>query len=310
MSENTQNESFWIKALMLYHESKEAAVDRLKMPMIPYYLALLVLSYWEPLYILIFSSKPVEDRTAYVRCMFQNFTIYDHLNCFLFALIFAVISSILFPYLTIFINRVNQTSEKAAKRSKELFEREKIFHELELESIKSGRKEKEEFNKTIDDLKQSYEQRIESITSNHNIEIENLKETNTSQTELIKELDKKILSFSTSNPKFSTTKKTNNTKSINTEENIIIDFNTYKEIQNFLIRSFRKPLTLLEEIKNNDFQILFNNERPLKSIENALFEKFQKNNLGEMITLADQSKTFSFTTSGRFLIMSLISDFN
>jgi len=287
MSENTQNLSFWNRLLTYYFEAKEAAVDRFKMPMIPYYLSLIVLSYWEPLYILIFSSKPVEDRTAYVRCMFQNYTLTDHLICLGIALGFAFISSIAFPYLTILINLINRTSKKLDKREHKLksqeiklSEKENIIHQLEIEDIKSGKKEKEEYNKAIESIKNSYEERINDIKQTHELELKN-KEDSIKQLKNIKVIE---------------------------NENNVVNNQHYLDLYNFT--KSRKSLPFLEEIIKKGYEIEFGTNRPQTQNERKLLDMFTEYRLGYYTIFSQHQKKFFFNKTGKFVVYNLHLEIN
>lgn len=162
-------------------ESKEASQERLKLPIVTFYIFLLVISYWKPLSIYFLSEKKIEEKIKEIDFIYKNHTHWDHILNLLILLLLSTISSILFPSIMFIIEyllkkpnkerKIIKNSTKDIDRNEEL----KITkHKYDMNKILSGNKEVEDYNQSIEDLKKSYEDRIQNMENINNQKDKNL----------------------------------------------------------------------------------------------------------------------------------------
>jgi len=151
-------------------ESKEASQERLKLPIVTFYIFLLVISYWKPLSIYFLSEKKIEEKIKEIDFIYKNYTYCDHILNLLILLLLSTISSILFPSIMFIIEyllKKPNKERKIIKNSTKDIDREEELkitkHKYDMNKILSGNKEIEDYNKSIEDLKKSYEDRIKNM---------------------------------------------------------------------------------------------------------------------------------------------------
>ncbi|MDR6485552.1 endonuclease III [Chryseobacterium vietnamense] len=151
-------------------ESKEASQERLKLPIVPFYIFLLIISYWKPISIYFLSEKNIEERIKEIDLIYINYGYWDHIFNLLILLFLSTISSILFPSIMFIIEYLLKTpnkERKIIKNSTKNIDREEELkiteHKYKINKILSGNKEVEDYNQSIEDLKKSYEDRIQNI---------------------------------------------------------------------------------------------------------------------------------------------------
>lgn len=294
MSENTKQEGFWSKLLTLYHESKEATTERLKMPIVTFYISLLIITYWQPLVILLFSSKPIEDRTAYIRCLYSQENIYFHYIQALFILIISFSFSVIFPMLTHFINKLTKTAKYADIEEKELQkdrarldEEKQAIHDFKKANIKSGQLEKDEYNKSMEDLKFSYEKRIRSLEDNNIVLEKNYQES-------INQKEKTISTLSANIDKLykeSATMKDSILELI-FFQNLKDEITNILSINEFLLKVENKYITILKEIETTEEQ----------NIKKILINLLQDNSLGNITRSLPEKTVFKLNKKGELFL--------
>lgn len=178
--------------LDFYRESQDAAKERLKLPIVPFYITLVILSYWRPISIYLFSAATIELKIKEINNLYNDWNAWNHFWTLLLLIGISIISSLIFPVIMWGIEVLLRTPNN---RRKELLNASKVIewqhdlastqHKFDKEKILSGKKEIEEYNESIASLKDSYDERIRSIESiteqkdkNFESEIVSLKETN------------------------------------------------------------------------------------------------------------------------------------
>lgn len=156
--------------LEYWKESREAAKERLKLPIVPLYLTLLVMAYWKPISIYILSTQNIEGKIGAIEKLYIYWSFWDHLGNILILLLLSFVSSAIFPLLmwgldSLLIHPNNyrkglRITSKNIDRAQDLLIAK---HKFEQTKILSGSKEVEEYNQSIEDLKRSYEDRISNI---------------------------------------------------------------------------------------------------------------------------------------------------
>ncbi|SIS92157.1 hypothetical protein SAMN05421789_11150 [Kaistella chaponensis] len=175
-----------------YKETKDAAKERLKLPIIPFYITLVILNYWKPISIYLFSKSSVEGKINNITYLYRNWTFWDHFWNLILLVAASFLISTLFPILMWGIEALlrvpNNRRKVLLNDSKNIDWKHDLAstqHKYDKEKILSGKKEIEEYNSSMEDLKRSYEerirnsdvlnkQRIQNLTS----ELENLRTTN------------------------------------------------------------------------------------------------------------------------------------
>lgn len=166
-----------------YKETKEAAKERLKLPIVPFYVTLVILNYWKAISVYLFSGESIEGKITYINILYNKWTFWDHLQNLSLLMAFSFVMSTLFPVLMWGIDFIIQVPNN---RRKNLQNSSKIIdwhhdlastqHKYDKEKILSGNKEIEEYNESIDSIKKSYDDRIKTIENVNNQKEENLKE--------------------------------------------------------------------------------------------------------------------------------------
>lgn len=162
-------------------ESKEASQERLKLPIVTFYIFLLLISYWKPLSIYFLSEKKIEEKIKQIDFIYKNYTHWDHILNLLILLLLSTISSLLFPVIMFVIEFLLKSPNKERKiiknSTKDIDRHEELKiarHRYDLNKIVSGNKEIEDYNQSIEVLKKSYEDRIQNIETINNQKDKNL----------------------------------------------------------------------------------------------------------------------------------------
>ncbi|MGG5576382.1 hypothetical protein ACPDHL_03435 [Myroides sp. C15-4] len=177
-------------------DSINASRERLKMSIVTFYIALLVLYHWRVFAILLFGGIPMVDKIEKIDLLYKDYTLWHYLLNPIFVLILAVSTMLLFPWITlktdivvnkILIKRKNDKEDVLINdRTKEIAKAE---HEYFLLQISSGYKSTTEFVQEIGHLetaneslkkelanqKEEFESELRKEQENSRKSIENLK---------------------------------------------------------------------------------------------------------------------------------------
>lgn len=297
MSENTHKENFWNRLLTYYLDAKESTAERLKMPIVTFYVGLLIITYWEPLLIMLFSSDSIENRAKYINNLYVNKSEIYHYSKLFCVLLTGFLFSIIFPLLTQLINFLIKSAKKSAADEKEnlqkrirLEEERQAIHEYKKSNIKSGQLEKDEYNKTIEDLKFSYEKRIRSLEESMNIQDKNFKESNNQKDKTISTLlnDIDIIKRENRELKKQIEKSHLNKTQLKKIKNILSTEEVLKRIDNIYI-------TILKDTESEEEQ----------KIKKDLITFFAENSYGNITRSLPHKTVFKLNSDGLSFVTSL-----
>lgn len=146
-------------------DSINAGKDRLKNPLIMYYLLFAALIHWKAVSLFIFSSESMEKRIYRIERLYRDWNQWDYVLQSILILIFVLIINIGLPHLMLFFEK--HTSEPNKKRKGILYDGynvdrsediKKSRHEFEKSKIVSGNVEQDDFNKELKLLQDTIEE--------------------------------------------------------------------------------------------------------------------------------------------------------
>lgn len=284
----------------------DAGKERLKNPILTYYLILLIFNNWKAISIFILSKQTIETRIKKISWLYNDWTIWDFIWQSICVLFLAVIINTILPFVNWFVDYLNLNPNIERKillyksnhidRDEEL---NKTKHEFNKNKIISGNLEAEDYNNRIKSLQNT----IEDNRKLHQQEIDLIIKTNEEQlksiTENLRIAEDNLLKNSIRKPNY-TDKKNSDFFRLNE----ILDFynrltNIEKKEFNFILKSLNSTRTDGKEF--NDIYI----EEYLNIINFLEFHNVIKH-----IEVDNNKKIYSITDFGKqvFKIISPLLD--
>lgn len=155
-----------LKDFISYLRGKQQEIEKeekLRLPILYVYFPILVLHYWKPISVFLFSNHPIEKRILIIRHICGEIKWYEHLfNVFLLLLV-ATILSILFPLAMWVIDKliVKPNNDRIEIKNKRKINNAET--RLELDRIKTGKKENENYQQIIENQKITFENQIATL---------------------------------------------------------------------------------------------------------------------------------------------------
>lgn len=164
----------------------ETSRERIKNPLIGTFLISWTAINWKPITVLLFSSQSIENKIDYIESCYSNFSTY-----FLIPFLIALIYVIILPY---FMWAVDELIRKSTIGRKRNLIKQKIFdyegkqkiaiEDSKLEDLKASYRDKVDFNKQIEQLRNQLDEREEYLKS-LSTELQNVHNENTDLKKLI-----------------------------------------------------------------------------------------------------------------------------
>jgi len=310
-------------------ESKEASQERLKLPIVPFYIFLLIVSYWKPISIYLLSEKNIEGKIKEIDFLYKNNNHWDHILNLLILLFISTISSILFPFLMFLIEYLLKKPNKERKiiknKTKDIDREEELkiaMHKFDMNKILSGNKEVEDYNQSIEDLKKSYEDRIQNMEiintqkdKNLESQIDLITKDNLSLTLKIDEINKSNISLNnlisqyrlnefdyTDYPRFNIIFENKNLfKNYINSLGLVADTGVFissffQQIIDYNLHSLLNRIAICVYTDNQSLKL---NKIKIKYDEEKKF--IIGNNIGELIVEEDITEIYSITKSFHFI---------
>lgn len=166
----------------------EVSRDRIKNPLIGTFIISWIVINWRPIIILMFSTKPIENRINFIESLYSSFYTY-----FLIPFLIALIYVLILPYFMWAIDEIIRKSTIGRKKNlikQQIFDYEGkqqlAVEESKLEDLKANYRDKADFNKQIEQLRSQLDEREEHIAI-QSTELENFKNENNELKKLISE---------------------------------------------------------------------------------------------------------------------------
>lgn len=199
--------------------------ERIKNPFIGSFFTSWILFNWQPIFIMVFSAKNIEEKIKLITSDYNNIW-----YLLLFPLISAVIYILILPYLNLLFEMILEFSK--TKRNYIALNNQKLtisnkqdlaIEEIKFEEAKTEYRERNNHNKMIEDLQKNY------VDIENNLIIERNKNS-----ENLKEFNKEILQIQ-ENHQIETKQYKNQISNLNTEINDMREriFNSERNIHNF-----------------------------------------------------------------------------
>ncbi len=177
--------------LNFIRDSIETSKERLKSPILIYYLLFLIFIHWKAISIYLFSTEPIEKRISKIERLYRYWSQGDFFWQALLMLFFVVLINITLPFIMwlfdeiqIVPNRKRKTllyKNNAMERIEEL---EKTKHEFNKSKIISGNVETEDFNtrietlqNTIEENRKSHQKEVNLIKSTYEDQLKSIQDT-------------------------------------------------------------------------------------------------------------------------------------
>lgn len=169
----------------------ESSKDRIKNPLIGTFIISWIAINWRPITVLLFSDKNVENRINYIE---NNYTTVG--TYFLIPFGIALIYVIVLPYFMWAVDELVRKSTIGRKKNlikQQVFDyegkQEIAIQESKLEDLKASYRDKADFNKQIEQLRNQLDEREEYLKS-QSMELETLKKENEELKKLISDSSK------------------------------------------------------------------------------------------------------------------------
>jgi len=177
--------------LNFIRDSIETSKERLKSPILKYYLLFLIFIHWKAISIYLFSTEPIEKRISKIERLYKYWSQWDFFWQALLMLFLVILINIALPFIMwlfeeiqIIPNRKRKTllyKNNAMDRIEEL---EKTKHEFNKSKIISGNVETEDFNtrietlqNTIEENRKSHQKEVNLIKSTYEDQLKSIQDT-------------------------------------------------------------------------------------------------------------------------------------
>lgn len=168
----------------------ETSRERIKNPLIGTFLISWAAINWKPITVLLFSNQSIENKIDYIESCYSNFSTY-FLSPFLIALIYVII----LPYFMWAVDEIIRKSTIGRKRNlikQKIFDyegKQKIaIEDSKLEDLKASYRDKADFNKQIEQLRNQIDEREEHLKE-LSTELQNVHSENQDLKKLISDSD-------------------------------------------------------------------------------------------------------------------------
>ncbi|MFD1161829.1 hypothetical protein [Hwangdonia seohaensis] len=168
----------------------ETSRERIKNPLIGTFLISWTAINWKPITVLLFSNQSIENKIDYIESCYSNFSTY-----FLIPFLIALIYVIILPY---FMWAVDELIRKSTIGRKRNLIKQKIFdyegkqkiaiEDSKLEDLKASYRDKADFNKQIEQLRNQIDEREEHLKE-LSTELQNVHSENQDLKKLISDSD-------------------------------------------------------------------------------------------------------------------------